>query len=65
MVAKGIGALLALVALVLGVPLVLVQVAGWPLPSSIPTLHQLGDGLSGGGLPERLLVKGIATQGFK
>ncbi|SFB94531.1 BTAD domain-containing putative transcriptional regulator [Streptomyces aidingensis] len=47
-VLKAIGAFLALVMLVFGVPLSLAYYIGWPLPRTMPTLDTLGEEVSTG-----------------
>ena len=61
LLAKGIGALVLLVLLLLGVPLLLVRTAGWPLPTAIPSTDAVGDALTRTGVPSTTLVKAVAV----
>ncbi len=58
---KGIGALVLLVLLLVGVPLLLVRTAGWPLPTAIPSTEAVGDALTRTGVPSTTLVKAVAV----
>lgn len=58
--ARGAGALAALAVLVAGVPWGLAALAGWPLPTSVPSLSGIGDALADGFIPETVLVKALA-----
>ena len=60
-VLKGVAALLALVGLVVGVPLFLVQAAGWPLPGHLPSPQALGDALTRNGVPAEVIVNAVAV----
>ncbi|MFN2638049.1 MAG: hypothetical protein ABR585_13575 [Gemmatimonadaceae bacterium] len=51
----------ALAALLVGLPVALAVLAGWPLPSAVPTLAQIRDSLNGPSITDALLVKGIAV----
>ncbi|MBW3613692.1 MAG: LysM peptidoglycan-binding domain-containing protein [Actinobacteria bacterium] len=62
--ARGLLAVVALVGLVVVPPVVLAKVAGWPLPTSVPTADQLSRGLGAGGLSDALVVKAIALVGW-
>lgn len=62
--ARGLLALAALFALVAVPPLVLWAVAGWPLPTAVPTLAQLRRGLGAGGLSDAMVIKAIAVLGW-
>jgi DNA-binding SARP family transcriptional activator len=57
---RGLGALVVLVALLLGVPFALWRFVGWPLPSAIPTWAQLRTGLTAHGIPDEVLFKILA-----
>lgn len=59
-VARSAFAAFVLVALLVGLPVALAALAGWPLPTELPTLHQVGDALSGATISDATLVKGIA-----
>ena len=61
LLAKGIGALILLVLLLVGVPLLLVRTAGWPLPTAIPSTEAVGDALTRTGVPSTTLVKAVAV----
>lgn len=54
-------AFMALAALLVGLPVALAVLAGWPLPSAVPTLAQIRDSLNGPSITDALLVKGIAV----
>ena len=60
-VARGLAALLGLLALVAGVPVALWLAVGWPLPHAVPTVAELWDGLSGSTIPEELFPKALAV----
>ena len=60
-VLKGVAALLALVGLTIGVPLLLVKAAGWPLPSHVPSPQAVGDALTREGVPAEVIVKAVAV----
>jgi hypothetical protein len=60
-VTRSVLAFTALVALLVGLPVALAVLAGWPLPSAVPTLAQIRDSLSGPSITDALLVKGIAV----
>jgi hypothetical protein len=51
----------ALAALLVGLPVALAVLAGWPLPSTAPTLAQVRDSLNGPSITDAMLVKGIAV----
>ena len=53
-------AALALAGLLVGLPVALAALAGWPLPTRLPTLHQLADALSGSSISDATLIKAIA-----
>lgn len=56
----GAGALAALVLLLVGVPLGLWAMAGWPLPSSLPSWDELADALGTAHVPDTVLTKALA-----
>ena len=58
LLAKGIGALILLVLLLVGVPLLLVRTAGWPLPTAIPSTEAVGDALTRTGVRSTTVVEG-------
>jgi nucleoid-associated protein YgaU len=59
-VAAGLGALVVLVAILVGIPILLVVVAGWPLPTAWPSARAVGEALTGSGLAESTVVKAVA-----
>jgi nucleoid-associated protein YgaU len=63
--ARGIGALAALVALVVGVPAFLVMAVGWPLPHSSFTLTDITDAVTGStAIPDALWFGALACIGW-
>jgi DNA-binding SARP family transcriptional activator len=60
-VARGLAALLGILALVAGVPAALWLAVGWPLPHALPTLAELREGLSSTAIPEDLFPKVLAV----
>lgn len=56
----GLGALLALVVLLVGVPVALWALAGWPLPTSMPSWSSISDALRTSHIPDTVLAKGLA-----
>lgn len=64
-VARGLAGLLALVALVVGVPLILSGTVGWPLPTSIPPWSEISRQLSdSGSIDDRVWLKVLACVGW-
>ena len=59
--AKGIGALALLAALVAGIPLALWHYIGWPLPHHVPSVAQVGHALDAHGIAARTLVNALAV----
>lgn len=57
---RGVASFFGLAALVAGVPWLLSGL-GWPLPTSLPNLSQVGDALADRFVPEDVLVKGLAV----
>ena len=57
----GLGAVLALLALVVGVPVLLVAVAGWPLPTDLPDWSTATRAISQGDIPATTVLKGLAV----
>lgn len=57
---KAIGALLALVAIVVGTPIALAIAVGWPLPTTIPTAASIREALGAGGIDSTVIVKLVA-----
>jgi DNA-binding SARP family transcriptional activator len=60
-VARGLAALLGILALVAGVPAALWLAVGWPLPHTLPTLAELREGLSRSAVPEELFPRALAV----
>lgn len=61
-VSRGLGALLALLALLVGVPVGLAALAGWPLPHSLPTPDAVGRALRDGWRPDdTTILKAVAV----
>ena len=58
--AGGSAALLALIALVVGVPLGLAMAVGWPLPHQVPTVAGLRTALTTRGIPDRTMLDALA-----
>ena len=54
-------AALALALLLLGVPVALWALAGWPLPTSVPSWGDLGDALGTSHVPDTVLAKALAV----
>jgi len=61
--ARGLGALAALIVLVLGPPAGLALLVGWPLPESIPTLDAITEG-GRSGVPDEVLINTLAILGW-
>ena len=57
---KAIGAGFATLALVVGVPLGLVLLVGWPLPRSLPSAAEVSDAFRRQGVPPEALAKALA-----
>ena len=60
----GLGALAALLGLTVAVPFVLWRLVGWPLPTAVPSAHQVLDGLTQDQISDRLLVDILAIVGW-
>jgi DNA-binding SARP family transcriptional activator len=58
--ARGLGALVALAALLVGIPAALWTQLGWPLPHALPTWTELIGALSGTTIPDEVLVNTLA-----
>jgi hypothetical protein len=58
---RGLAALVGVAILVVGVPLALASLVGWPLPTEVPTLSQIGDALRDTYIPDEFLVKALAV----
>lgn len=56
----GVLALLGLAVLLVGIPIGLWSLAGWPLPSAIPSFDSLSDALSSAYVPDTFLAKALA-----
>ncbi|HXP33688.1 MAG TPA: BTAD domain-containing putative transcriptional regulator [Acidimicrobiales bacterium] len=59
-VARGVGALVALTALVIGVPVGLAHAVGWPLPHSLPSAGAMRAALTTRGISDRVLLDTLA-----
>ena len=59
--AQGLAATLAFVALVVGVPVVLAMLVGWPLPHGVPRPSAVVDALRETYVPDDFLVKALAV----
>ncbi len=59
--ARAVAALVALAALVIGLPVLLVLVAGWPLPSKPPDWSHVGRMLEQGDVPAVAVLNTLAT----
>ena len=55
-VARSVTAAVALLGLVFGLPVALVLVRGWPLPSSTPSFDAIGDALDGASISDGVLL---------
>lgn len=60
-VARGIASVLVLLLVVGVLPVVLAREVGWPLPTSIPTLDQIGHAITTGGLEDATILKALAV----
>jgi hypothetical protein len=60
-VVRGVGALLALTALVGAIPWALWHFIGWPLPHHVPSAAQVGRALDRRGIPAQALVDALAV----
>ena len=60
-IAKGIGAFVLLVALMVGIPYALWHFVGWPLPHQIPSWSGFAHDLGERGIPDRTLVDALAV----
>src|SRR5258706_10929672 len=59
-VVRSLGALVLLLALLIGPPSLLARAVGWPLPTGLPSLDQLRDALGGSTIAEGTIVKALA-----
>jgi nucleoid-associated protein YgaU len=59
-----LGALVALAALLVGVPVVLSAAAGWPLPTAVPSWESIRTAMTGASIPDDVIVKTIAVIGW-
>jgi len=57
---RALGATIALLALLVGLPAALTVFVGWPLPTAVPSLVQVRDALGGSTISDAVLIKGIA-----
>ncbi|HKA83975.1 MAG TPA: LysM peptidoglycan-binding domain-containing protein [Acidimicrobiales bacterium] len=58
---RGLVALAGVAILVVGLPAALVSWVGWPLPSEVPSLSEIGDALRDTYIPDEFLVKALAV----
>ena len=58
---RSLAALLALVALLVGVPILLVLVAGWPLPRRAPEWSRISTAVQQGDIPGETVIKVLAV----
>ena len=59
-ITKGLAALAALVALVVGVPWALWHFVGWPLPRQVPSWSRVSTALDQHGIPDQVLIDSLA-----
>lgn len=59
--ARAVFALVVLAALVVGIPLLLVAIGHWPLPTRMPDWHHVQRALRQGDIPSTVVLKTIAT----
>jgi DNA-binding SARP family transcriptional activator len=60
-VARGLCALTGLLLVVVGLPVVLWEIIGWPLPHALPSLSELGDALTRPTIPDEVFPKALAV----
>ena len=60
-VLRGVAALLEIIVLVVGVPVVLWLAVGWPLPHALPTAGEIRDALSGSSIPDGFFANALAV----
>jgi hypothetical protein len=58
---RGLGSFFGLLAIGIGLPVALVVLIGWPLPTSLPSLGELSDYLTQIGIPDEFLLNLIAV----
>lgn len=58
---NGLAAIVAIALLVVGVPLLLTRIAGWPFPGSIPDAGRVRRGITQGDIPAEVVVNVIAV----
>jgi LysM domain len=58
---RGLAALAGVAIIVVGVPVALASWVGWPLPTEVPTLSQVGAALRDTYIPDEFLVKALAV----
>jgi LysM domain len=58
---RSLGAMAVLAGIVIGIPIVLVAIAGWPLPTKVPDFDHVSVALRQGDLPAAVVVKTIAV----
>jgi LysM domain len=60
-VARGLGALIGVIALVVGVPLALIAWVGWPLPEEMTSIDEVTGALRDRFIPDAFLIKALAV----
>ena len=58
---RALGALLVITAVLAGVPLVLIKIAGWPFPQRIPTWERFTISVRQGDVPSEVVIKTLAV----
>ena len=59
--ARGLGALAVLVLLLVGIPIALAVLVGWPLPHGLPSWNEFRSALTTSGPGDEVIVKGLAV----
>jgi LysM domain len=59
-VVRGVGALVLALVLVVGIPVALVRLIGWPLPTELPSLGEVFDSLGSSYISDTTLLKALA-----
>lgn len=63
-VAAGVGSLMVLLLVVVGAPIVLAVLVGWPFPRSMPHWEHISTALDGGPVGERVWLQAVACIGW-
>ena len=61
---KGIVSLVAIVALLAGVPALLLVIVGFPLPTEMPSLSAIQRHIEDGDVPDIFVIKILASSGW-